>query len=293
VRALAFGIGPSDDDKFFPVQALGLEPQAAVVGDIGCIGGLRDDPLQPELARLGIERLPTTDLVVAVLERRAYATQQGREPRFSVDQRRAGQILPVDMKQIEDEEYQGFRAAGLRGGLDHAEGGGSIRSHTAQLAVQIGLSGGQRLQRFRHPRELLRPVQASTRQQPHVTALEPRVHAIPIELDLVQPVRPIGRRLDQLRQLRLDPARQCSLGRSRFSSARARSRGRHHSAPITISQASPVTFVRSVARVEIGGRWRNSMNLETCSKRRVWWLRSSRATFRFAASTAEQSSELD
>jgi len=40
----AFGIGPADHHKFFAVEALDLEPQAAIAGRVGCIGAFGDVP---------------------------------------------------------------------------------------------------------------------------------------------------------------------------------------------------------------------------------------------------------
>jgi hypothetical protein len=58
----------------------------------------------------------------------------------------------------------------------------------------------------------MRPVEAGARKQPHVAAVEPGVHAVAVELDFVQPLRPVRRRVDELGQLRPDPFRQSGSG---------------------------------------------------------------------------------
>ena len=49
-------------------------------------------------------------------------------------------------------------------------------------------------------------------QQPHGAALEPRLHAVAVELDFVQPLGPVWRRVDEPGELRLDPIRRSGPG---------------------------------------------------------------------------------
>jgi len=59
----------------------------------------------------------------------------------------------------------------------------------------------------------MRPVEPGAGQQAHSAAIEPRMHAIAVELDFVEPLRAVRRFLDELRQLRPDPLRQtASIG---------------------------------------------------------------------------------
>ena len=54
----------------------------------------------------------------------------------------------------------------------------------------------------------MRPVEACTGQQFHRAAVEPRMHAVAVELDFVKPLVAFRRRVDELGQLRRDPLRQ-------------------------------------------------------------------------------------
>ena len=54
----------------------------------------------------------------------------------------------------------------------------------------------------------MRPVEACTGQQFHRAAVEPRMHAVAVELDFVQPLIAFRRRVDELSELRRDPVRQ-------------------------------------------------------------------------------------
>ena len=60
----------------------------------------------------------------------------------------------------------------------------------------------------------MRPVQAGSGQQLDVPAVQPRMHAVAVILDLVQPVVAAGRFLNQAREPRLDPFRRCRCLRS-------------------------------------------------------------------------------
>ena len=61
----ALGITPSDNNEFFPVEALDLEP-CAPVGFIPAIDPLRDDALQTMLAGHSMELGAISDLMIIV-----------------------------------------------------------------------------------------------------------------------------------------------------------------------------------------------------------------------------------
>ena len=58
----------------------------------------------------------------------------GRKPKLT-----EGQMVAFEQ---EEDERGGIAAIGRR--LDHAEGGGAVGTHAAELAVEIGLPGGNR-----------------------------------------------------------------------------------------------------------------------------------------------------
>jgi hypothetical protein len=61
----AFRVTPPDDDKFFPVQALDLEPRTPV-GLIPAIGALRYDALDTVFAGQSVELRAMPDLVIVL-----------------------------------------------------------------------------------------------------------------------------------------------------------------------------------------------------------------------------------
>ena len=66
MRPRAFGVRPTDDDELGPVEAFGLDPCAAVAGQIGPIEPLRDDAFEPVLARRPPESLAVAVFMLAV-----------------------------------------------------------------------------------------------------------------------------------------------------------------------------------------------------------------------------------
>jgi hypothetical protein len=79
-----------------------------------------------------------------------------------------------------------------------------------QFAVEIGLARAKRRHGRGDRRISMGPVEAGARQQPHVAAIEARMHAIAVELDFKQPLVAFRRHVDELGQLRRDPLWQRS-----------------------------------------------------------------------------------
>jgi hypothetical protein len=101
-------------------------------------------------------------------------------------------------------------------GLRVAIGVGLARTNTLDAVIDGPDAGRQkrpfgrddRLAGRGDRRIFVRPVEPRTRQQPHVTAVEPGMHAVAVELDFAQPLVAFRRRFDQLGELRRDPFRQ-------------------------------------------------------------------------------------
>ena len=124
------GICPSDNHEFLAVQAFGLNPQTPITRNVGCIGSLRDNPLQAQLARFGIEGRASSDLVIAVLERWAYSAHHRGETGLPFQEWQAGQILAIEGQQIEEKVHQCVGIPGVGCRLNHAERGRPVRTHS-------------------------------------------------------------------------------------------------------------------------------------------------------------------
>jgi hypothetical protein len=83
--------------------------------------------------------------------------------------------------------------------------GHAIRVECAKLAVEVGrfhLEGPQRLDRAP---VAVRPVETGPRQQLDLAAIDPRLHAVAVLFNLVQPFAARRRLVYQARELQLDP----------------------------------------------------------------------------------------
>ena len=174
-------------------------------------------------AGLLVKSRALADDMIAVMQRRAVRRQQGGQPLFALDQWPRAQILAVEMQQIEQKEHQPGSVAGVGSGLNAAERGDAVGADAAQFAVEIGLAGIERRDGPGDRRIFLRPVEPGTGQQFDRATVEPRMHAIAVIFDFVQPLIAVGRGLDQLRELRRDPFRH----RGRISAPPARYGARH------------------------------------------------------------------
>ena len=79
--------------------------------------------------QVNFRRLP-----MAPRERQRLSTRRLR----SISGSRAD-VIAVEMQKIENKKHQSRGVARIRRGLDHAERAAAIRTHAAQLAVEIGL----------------------------------------------------------------------------------------------------------------------------------------------------------
>ena len=114
--------------------------------------------------------------------------QQRGEPCLALDEWSLADVVAVEMQKIEDEIHQPGHVAGIRGGLDHAEGGYAVGEHAAQLAVEIGVARDERRHGRGDRRIFMGPVESGAGEHPDTAAIEARMHAVAVEFDFVQPL---------------------------------------------------------------------------------------------------------
>ena len=205
MRSATLRIGPADDNELLAVEALRLDPDPAVAWGIGSIGLLGDGALQAQLAGLRAEAGTVTGNVLAVAQAADFLLEQPLQPFLALDQRQLGRAHAIQEQEIEGEEDKLIRAAFIHRRLEAAEHRDAIAIERAQLAVEIGglhLQGAKRLDRAP---VAVRPIQACPGQQLDVAAVDARMHAVAVVLDLVQPAAARRRLVYQARELRLDP----------------------------------------------------------------------------------------
>ena len=172
-----------------------------------------------------------TGNVLAVAQAADLLLEQALQPFLALDQRQLGRALAIQEQKIEGEEDELIRAAFVHRRLEAAEHRHAVAVERAKLAVEIGrlhLQGAKRLDRAP---VAMRPVEACAGQQLDVAAVDARVHAVAVVLDLVQPAVARRRLVYQARELRLDP-----FGRPRC---------RSHESSLAAALALPVAQRRS------------------------------------------------
>ena len=138
------------------------------------------------------------DLVVVISKRLGCTDQECLQPNFAIDEGQGHQIVAIQEQQIEQEKDQ-RTPAGIAGVLDQIESRPSIGEHTAEFAIKIGVLRRQ----FGYCRGdcglFVRPIVAAAGQDLHTARIEPGVHPIAIQLDLVQPIGASRGRCDKRR----------------------------------------------------------------------------------------------
>jgi len=176
--------------------------------------------------------------MIAVLKRGVRTRQQTAEPFLSFAKRRRTDHLTLEVEKVEQKEDQGISVTCIRSRLDQAEGSLPVRANAAEFPVKIRLPGRQSGHGLGYRWVFVRPIEARPRQQLGPAAVEASVHAIAVVLDLVQPIRAAGRRIDQLAQLRLDPLRKPARIAARRGTSRSRNHGSDRSVRILSVRSS-------------------------------------------------------
>ena len=208
------------DDEFLALRAFGFLPMHAATGEIGPVAMFRDDPFQAQPTGM-----PDHGFAVA-LEMRAVAQdpacrrilQQRRQKCFPLDERQFRQIVSIEIEKVECIEDHPVRPTRFQVGLQGREAREpglvfddefAIEESRAELQVPEG--GGNRL-------EFRRPVEAFAGEELDVLAVDPRLQTIAVELDLVDPLVPMGSLIDQGCETRLDEGSQQPFARLRHAS---------------------------------------------------------------------------
>jgi len=140
--------------------------------------------------------------------------EQALEHRLALEQRSARQVLAVEMQEIEDEIHELVRRVMIGRRLHGGKGRQAVRADRTEFAVEIGLPDLAAAERRRGRPVAVGPVQPGAREQAHVAAVNPRVDAVAVELDLMDPPVAGGRLVPQKGELRLDEGRQRACGRA-------------------------------------------------------------------------------
>src|SRR5262249_37140186 len=120
--------------------------------------------------------------------------EQALERGLAFDERQLRQVVPVEMQQVEYIVDEVLAVLGLERLLQLREVGNATLVFDHDFAVNKRGLPGQLADRSSDVRELVGPVEALAGEQAYLALIEPRLDAIAVELDFVNPSRP-GRRL--------------------------------------------------------------------------------------------------
>ena len=188
------GEGIAADHELLLMEALALEPVGTAGGSIGAVGALRNDALGVELAGLvehgdagGREVLGELEVVgVGGLK------EVGKEL-FAVKQRKVARVAAFEVEEIEAKVGKGVAGAFLEGGLQVGEVGGAVRGEDHDLAIEGGGLDGEFGDGGGNGADALGPVQSAASQHLDGFAVLAGLHAVAVELQLVDPLRAFGR----------------------------------------------------------------------------------------------------
>ena len=142
----------------------------------------------------------------------AARAEHGLQRRAALQQRRAAQVVAGEIRDVEQVVADRVAARGLERTLQRLEIRHAIGAKHDDLAVVPARRQRQFGQRLRQGRQLRGPVVAVACEAAHARTVDPRQHAVAVELDFVEPVVGIGRRrVDQGCELRPQARRQRGL----------------------------------------------------------------------------------
>ena len=133
--------------------------------------------------------------------------QQRLEPGLALLERQAPDVLAVEVQQVED-VVDDLAFPAREPSLQGLEARAPVRQHGSDLAVEERLRGRERGDGVADFGKARRPIVPGTGDEGDRAALDARADAIAVELDLVEPVVAVGRRLHQARELRLEAHRE-------------------------------------------------------------------------------------
>jgi hypothetical protein len=172
-------------------------------------------PSSSSLQALGEEYRTATDDVPAVLQRRRRAAEQTLELLLSLEQWAAGHFDAIEVQQVEQVEHEVAGRAGIGCRLHSRKGRDAVRPHRAKLAVEIGLFHAKPAKGSDGRRIFVAPIEPRPGQQSDAFAVDPRMHAIAVVLDLMRPAIALRRLFDELTELGFDEGREVSAWHER------------------------------------------------------------------------------
>src|SRR5579864_1012513 len=193
-----------------------------IVGAAGAIGrvlALGNDAFELHVAgvledrrTVGFEMLGEADAALI-----AHSHKKSLQRRFALDQRLAGRVATVEIKEIEDVIDKTIVAAILQIGLQQRKTRNAFVVLHHQFAVEQRGFGWQRRNRRGDRLEAVRPIEPLARQQLDLAVIEARFDTIAVVFDLMQPFPSARRSAVQGGKTGRDEIRKARVGDARAS----------------------------------------------------------------------------
>ncbi len=180
------------DHELLRIRALGLDEALRAAAAIRCVAALGDDAFEPHPAGMIEHRRPIVIQMLAVSDRPAPLPDQTRELRLALRERQTGKIAAVTVKEIEDVVDEPLAVTCLECRLQTGERGDAACVLDHDLAIDQRGTRRQLGHGVGDVRKSVRPIEALARQQPDLAMVKPRLDAIAVELDLVDPAPAAG-----------------------------------------------------------------------------------------------------
>ena len=142
--------------------------------------------------------------MIVISERLRRTDQERLQPSLAVHQRQVADVLAIQEQQVEQEEGQ-RPLARIGRVLDQVERRPAIGQHPAEFTIKVGILCRQPSNGLGDAGVLLGPVVTSPRNDFHSACIEPGVHAVSVELHLVEPVGAVRCLLYERRELGFNP----------------------------------------------------------------------------------------
>ncbi len=206
----------ADDDQLLIVGAFDLKPIAGATGVIRRIGALRHDALEMQIAgvlehgrAVGLEVIAEADHAFV-----GHVGEQRGQGALALQQRRSGQVLAIEVQDIEHIVDETVMAAILEVVLQRGEIRGAVFVDRGNLAVEDGIVAGKLGAGGGDGRKFLGPVETTPRLERHRAVGDASLDAVAVELDLMDPAIAVGRSRAQRREARRDEVREPAVTRA-------------------------------------------------------------------------------
>ncbi len=196
-------INPAANDKLLLMDAFRLEPAGAAAGAVGRIGTFRKDAFGMQLASRVEDLGAIAGQILAEADVVRVLAQHGAQQALAFAQRQSARVMPVDVQQVEAIEGERVLFVLLERRLQAREAGQAAAVQHDDFAIKDGFVRVHAGKCCRDRLHAVRPIQAAAGVEGNRPPALVSLHAVAVQLQLMHPLRAVGRCLRLVRELRL------------------------------------------------------------------------------------------